>query len=410
MKHFKEKLSVVAVILLLVSVLLIHASGAEVTNKTNPFGKDKLLVFLSNVIGLDLAKYNVTVSSGVTYPYNFGGLVKQEVISCQLDYNGRKIGIMGIFYNEYIFAIDILPNQGPLIYAQPPSANPVDEAKSILRKYQIFANDYGITTSHLTTALNMLNNVNELTSSSTILGNTKLEVSRITYNEANFNRTLISFKWIYTANGVDAYNKRLEITFEDNATYFKDTWGFFTIGCFSVISEAEAVEIAFAAAKSYNLTLVGEDGVLIPAQPDWSGMTYTIALNMIPGQIYNRDPNDHFVNPGSAVRDPLALYPLWESVFYFGKNIGQTVGIAVGVWGDTKEIAYITPYGYLGDMGGNQTAPVATSPSAEPSVAPSETPVEPENNSLSSAYLLLGLCITVAVVTAAAIALRKRSR
>lgn len=409
MKHSKEKLSVVAVILLLLSVPLIHASGADVTNKTNQFGENKLLVFLSNVIGLDLAKYNVTVSSGVTYPYNFGGLVKQEVISCQLDYNGSKIGIMGIFYNEYIFAIDILPNQGPLIYAQPPSANPIDEAKSILRKYQIFANDYGITASHLTTALNMLNNVNELTSSSTILGNTKLEVSRITYNEANFNRTLISFKWIYTANGVDAYNKRLEITFEGNATSFKDTWGFFTIGNFSVISETESVEIAFAAAKNYNLTLVGEGGVLIPVQPDWSGMTYTIVLNMIPGQIYNRDPDDHFMNPGSAVRDPLALYPLWEAVFYFGENVGHTVGIAVGVWGDTKEIAYITPYGYLGDMGGNQTAPAAT-PTPPESSSPSETPMEPENNSPLNAYLIVGSATIAIIAAVATIALRKRSR
>lgn len=401
---------VVCALLLLFAAASLMLSRADMTNKTNPPGKDKLLAFLSSVIGLDLTRYNVTVSSGVTYPPNFGGLVKQEVISCQLDCNGSKIGVMGIFCNECIFAIDILPNQGPLIYMQPPLNNPIDKAKSILKKYQIFANEYGIATSNLTTALNMLNNINELTFSSTILGDTKLEVSSLTYNEADSNRSLITFKWIYTANGVDAYNKRLEITFEGNATSFKDTWGLFTIGSFSVISEAEAVEIAFAAAKSYNLSFVGEGGVLIPVQPDWSGMRYTMVLNMAPGQIYNVDQNDRFVNPGSANRDPLALYPLWEAVFYFGKSIGNTVGIAVGVWGDTKEIAYITPYGYLGDLGGNSSLPAVESSPSEPPAAPSEAPAEPDNDWSPRAYLLVGLSAIVALIAAVAITIKKRSK
>lgn len=46
-------------------------------------------------------------------------------------------------------------------------------------------------------------------------------------------------------------------------------------------------------------------------------------------------------------------------IFYF-KKIGGTVGIVVGVWGDTGEIAYITLYGYLGTPNINQTSPSET--------------------------------------------------
>ena len=129
---------------------------------------------------------------------------------------------------------------------------------------------------------------------------------------------------------------------------------------------------------------------------------------MIPGQIYNRDPEDHFVSGGNATRDPLALYPQWQMVFYFNKSIGGAVGIQVGVWGDTKEVAYISEYGYLGGQGGNPTTPTTPSPSMEPTPTPSSSP-EPISTPTSTPYhepqqteqeIIIGAGVAAAVIVA----------
>jgi hypothetical protein len=102
-------------------------------------------------------------------------------------------------------------------------------------------------------------------------------------------------------------------------------------------------------------------------------MTFEIALNIIPGQIYKRLPEDNFVDPGNVTRDPLALYPLWQMVFYFHDNIGDVVGVQVGVWGDSEEVAYISEYGYLGPyVIPTPTPTISPTPALTPS--PESTP------------------------------------
>jgi hypothetical protein len=248
------------------------------------------------------------------------------------------------------------------------------------------------------TTLNTLNNITGFVPSVTVTDNVKQET------------TETGIKWIYTENGVDMPNRCLAIGFGSNELNFADTWNLYTVGCFSVISEDEVAQIAFAAAKNYNLTLIGENDTLIPAKPDWTNMTSTIILNMVPGEIYNDEVNkaNPYMSGGNATRDPLALYPLWETVFYFSKSIGNTVGIAVGVWGDTKEIAYITPYGYLGGSG---ATPTETSKPTEPTPTPPETPTETESsNPPLTIYLISGITAIAITIAVAAIVLKKRSK
>ncbi|MCW4045485.1 MAG: hypothetical protein NWE94_08225 [Candidatus Bathyarchaeota archaeon] len=380
-----------------------------------PAAEEKLQTFLSEVVGIDLAQYNITnVGSGINYPSMFGGLVKEEGACFYLESNGSKISVHGTFYNGLVYSITVYPMEGSIIYTQQPSTNAPDETRNILQRYQAFAKIYGIDASHLTPAVGMLSSVKSSSLNTTL--NTLNNITgfvpsvRVADNVKQVT-TQTGVKWIYTDKGVDMPDKCTVIDFGGNELLFVDTWNLYTVGCFSVISEDEAVEIAFAAAKSYNLTLIGENDTLIPVQPDWTNMTYTITLNMIPGQIYNDEVNKatHFVNPGNATRDPLALYPLWETVFYFSKSIGNTVGIAVGVWGDIKEIAYLTPYGYLGGSG--VTPPTPTETSNEPTVAPSEAPTELENSNPSASLYLTGVAAAVAItIAAAALALKKRSK
>lgn len=124
-------------------------------------------------------------------------------------------------------------------------------------------------------------------------------------------------------------------------------------------------------------------------------MTYEATLEMIPGEglSSNLPPTLSNVYPTSTSRDQMKLYPLWHFIFYFNKPIGDTVGVEVGVWGDTKEIAYSQDYGYLG-------GPI---PTATPQATNEQTSNKTGQNSLfqlqseSAFALIFGAAIAILI-------------
>jgi len=452
MKVSKEKMSAAAMVLLILAVSMVQISRADPVDFTV---KDMMPAFLSEVVGLDLTKYNITKEGySVSYPSYYGGLVKDEVISFTLEYNSSKIGVMGILDNGFIYGIIIRPINGSIMYARQPSTNALDESRNILQRYKIFAENYGLGTSHIDSALTLLNNATRASSASAdlhLLNNiTGFVPSVTTAGNTKQETTQKGVSWIYTDRGVDMPNKCLKISFGNNILFFADTWNLFTVGCFSVISEDEAKSIGWDAAKNFDLILVDENGTLFSVNPEWSNRA-SVTLSMIPGEIYNRDPDDHFVNPGNATRDPLALYPQWQMVFYFNKSIGGAVGIQVGVWGDTTEIAYISEYGYMDAPAGNNDATTSTDPSSddpeentsEQTDSSSDADPQPESgldglleglggnstaqtlppatqsentaklessNPSSNIYVITGIAATAIAIVVAAVALKKRRK
>jgi hypothetical protein len=352
------------IVLLFLVVMLVQTSRADTANST---AKEKLPEFVSEVVGLDMAKYNITNEGyGFHYPSEYGGIAKEESMSFNLVSNKGTIFtvyVHGIFLNGFICLISVdAPTKGSMFFTDPPT-NALDESKNILQRYKTFAEKYGFDTSHIDSALNLLSNATSASSSSAdllLFNNLIGFVPSVTY-AGNMKQEITqeSITWIYTERGVDMPNKCLKIDFGSNKLHFVDTWNLFTVGCFSAISEDEAIRIGWDAAKNYNLTLIGENGPYNP-KTELSNRTY-VKLNMIPGQIHNRTPEDHYVNPGNATRDPMALYPQWFMVFYFNKHIPagrrSIAGIAVSVWGDTKEIAST---GIAQDMGVTGEHPYAT--------------------------------------------------
>jgi len=436
--------------------MLVQTSKADTANST---AKEKLPEFVSEVVGLDLTKYNITNEGyGFHYPSEYGGIAKEESMSFKLVSNKGTIFDVyanGIFLNGFICLICVdAPTKGSMFFTDPPTSA-LDESRNILQRYKTFAEKYGFDTSHIDSALTLLSNATGASSSSAdllLFNNLIGFVPSVTY-AGNMKQEITqeSIAWIYTERGVDMPNKCLKIDFGSNKLHFVDTWNLFTVGCFSTISEDEAIRISWDAAKNYNLTLIGENGPWTP-KTEWSNRTY-VALNMIPGQIHNIDPEDHTVSGGNATRDPLALYPQWFMVFYFNKPIAvgcrSIAGIAVSLWGDTKEIAFIGISGYKGVTGENPyttTEPSAddpeekpseqTEPSSDaepqpessldglleglggnstaqtaPSATQSENPAKSESsNPSSNMYLIAGIAATAIAIVVVAVALKKRRK
>ena len=367
--------------------------------------EDKLQNFLGEVLEIDLTKYNVTnTGSSSSYPSYYGGLVKEEGASFNLESDLSKVSVQGEFLNDFICQAIVYPMQGSMICMQPPSTSALDESIRLLEGYHTYSGNLGLDTSHVTLALSMLstvnvsdpnpdlymfNNIAGFIPSVTVSGNMKQET------------TQTGVRWTYTEKGVDMPSKCLAIDFGSNELLFADTWNLYTVGSFSTISEDQAKSIGWKAAENYDLVLVYENGTLFSGHPDWTDMTYQIAVNMIPGQIYKQLPEDNFVDPGNVTRNPLALYPLWQMVFYFHEYIGDTVGIQVGVWGDSKEVAYISEYGYLDPYVIPTPAPeigpipTPTMPNMGPTSPPSYPDFYPE---LVFGAILLLVAITVGIV------------
>jgi hypothetical protein len=248
----------------------------------------------------------------------------------------------------------------------------------------------------------MLSRVNTLSPSNTTFVKMKFIITCKTLTEpgvyilANITRLI----WIYSENGIDAPMKCLSLEITETETTkicFADTWGLYTVASTGA-SKSEVTNIAWVAAKNYNLTAVGIDNSTVTLCHGWSNRTET-ALSMVPGQIYNNSLNAavKFATMGSAVREPLSLYPLWQYVFYFDASIDGAIGIQVGVWGDTKEVAYCSTFGYYGE-------PTTVLLTPEPTTAPES----PANGTTIVIVLIAIACVSALVAISGYVARRKK--
>lgn len=233
MKMLKKASGTVTLSLVL-AVLLIQTSMATTVTSTT---QNMLPAFLDEVVGLDLTKYNIANEEySFRYPSEYGGNVKDEYVYLELVSSEGNISVMGMFLNGFNGGIFVYPpaNGSMFFKHQPPSTNTLDESRNILQRYKTFAEHYGMETSHVDSALNLLNDASIDSSASADLqtfnnlagfvpavstsGNMKQETKQR------------SITWIYTENGVDMLNRCLKIDFGINKLHFVDTWNLFAVG------------------------------------------------------------------------------------------------------------------------------------------------------------------------------------
>jgi hypothetical protein len=370
MQLSKGKTFVFVVALVMLMVPLVSVSNAETQTLT---AKEKTQLFLSSVIGIDMTKYvAIRDSSGVSYPSTFGGLVKQETEGFDFKAaDGSELQGMAMYDNQFVAAF-VLSITGSATYSNLYSTNALSAAKNILAKYGAFAQTCNINSPCLNSATAMLSDVGALATSNTTSGNTKMEITSSASTSDNTTSTQIA--WVYTANNVDAQPKQLSISFTsfDGGVQvnFVDTWGLYSVAD-NDLSQAEATSIAWQAAQNYRFAMGNENGVTTYVQPVWANVTPSVGIAMVPGQEFN----DSLVKTlnwtaGSTVRDPLTLYPLWQTVFYLNQSVGDAVGVQVGVWGDTTEVAYCSEFSYFGLSGPSTTAEPTISNSPQLSIQP----------------------------------------
>jgi hypothetical protein len=377
--------------LLLLAVLAlstISIFNAQAAN-TQDLAKEKTSHFLSDVLQIDLSKYAVTDEGyGTSYPSQYGGAAMQESYSLTLNNPSSQVSISAVFLNGYIIYLQVHPVTGTVIFSQQPQSSSTAQAQQLLEAYTTWAETYGLDTSNLPNALNLLSKAHDAPLSPqtpNFYGITGFEPVNTTSSNMRMVASGSEIGFGYSFDGVDVRNRGLGMGFASGTFLFADTWGLYTVAAQSAISQEQATTLALEAAQNYPISLMSQNGTEVPVNPDWSNPRVEISLNMIPGQTFNNPVNNalNFVN-SSSDREALGLYPYWNAFVYFTEQVGFIDGVQVGIWGDTSEIAQVNTFSQL-------SHPVTSIPTLPP---------EP-NNALTVALIIGAALLLVAVVTLA---------
>ncbi|MEM3378196.1 MAG: hypothetical protein QXV09_00255 [Candidatus Bathyarchaeia archaeon] len=274
---------------------------------------------MTNVIQLDLTKYNMTLKyHEVLYPAEFGGIAQEEVRYI-LKTNGSELDVTFVYRNAILAFVTIYiePVGSAVHYIQPKPTNLITAAKDIVERYHEYTGS-----SRYKEMANMLNQVGNVENTTVAVSNLKLKI----YAEGQ----ITAFQWLYMFNGLE--KPGLELVFRNGQIEtFNDQWNLFKVGSTTIkVSQEEAIGIAREQAKNFSWK-VGLDADAAEVKE------FTVLEAPVKAEL------------SMQAREPLTLYPFWRITLYLDKTYpGGVIGIVVGVWADTGEVRYIEALSYGG--------------------------------------------------------------
>jgi hypothetical protein len=303
------------ILMIVLAVSFVQLPTAYSAELTAP---EKTMMFLEDVVEVDVAKYNATLASNwVDYPPHWGGLA-EELVRYDLDGgNESNLRVTCRFREDTIHSCSLRVRKGSPIFVEPQPTSLLDAVKGFLERHQTYSK-----ASYIQKMRSMLDMVDETEDATITSDNIKLTISN---QEVQNDPTVeaierTSFEWTYTVNGVDAPQNVVRITFDDGV--FKslvNDWDLYRIGSSEVnVSREEAINLARNAAEDYTLRIYLEDGL--------TDVEFNLADEPVRAEL--------FMYP----RETLTVYPFWRIDLYFDKYYYSAYGVQVGIWADTGEI------------------------------------------------------------------------
>jgi hypothetical protein len=362
-----------SIIFFIILVSMVQMPVQAQTPKT-----EKVLEFLRDIVGINVAKYEVTLLSSTVQDYTnednligdlgyietFGmyNLVYWDTIT--ETYSDLKV--MFSFANTTLRLCSIDVVSGETCYNKALPSNILEATKVLLERYKTSSGD-----TELTSMSNMLTTVDVTKNSTKIEGNFKLEVS-VTSNTT-------SLSWFQSHNGVDYGSLTLEFEHDSFLSFF-DSRSYCKVGSAEVnVSKEQAIDIALEKVKGFSYTYKGK---LVE--------NLTIVETQIRTELK------------ANVKDvPTLFYPCWivdlplDAVYP-----GSVYYLEVKIWADTGQIISCKTMGYGGpypdgSSSGDTSATITVSAPIENGVLPLSASVI----AIIIAAVLIPSAIAIAVVT-----------
>jgi len=161
------------VALILMAVLAVSFIQPPTAYSAELTAPEKTMMFLKDVVKVDVTKYNATlVSSWVDYPPHWGGLA-QEVVRYDLDGgNESSLYITCRFREDILHSCSLEVPKGSPFFAESQPTNLLDAAKGFIERYQTYS-----AASYTQEMRNMLDTVDETEDATITSGNIKLTTS-----------------------------------------------------------------------------------------------------------------------------------------------------------------------------------------------------------------------------------------
>jgi hypothetical protein len=368
----QKLLTVIIIITLLASIAYTSIPNAKAAELTS---QQKTISTLSNVVGIDTSKYNVSVTQSPGDLYR--DTLPRENIRTILDAEGSKLDTLCTFINGSLQKIYVCANEGsPRMNTL--STSDIGMAQNFLTNYQAQSRNpfYGQLNSILAKA-------DATKNSSTTVGNIKLNVTVLEKDT--------TFQWTYVANGIEAPDKSVALRYTNGfLNYFIDNWNLYKVGSTNVnLSEKDAINIAMTRAKNYSPDS-SENGTI-------GGIKFNVTNALVIETFLA--PSVYADANYSRSEDPLELYPMynvWVSLDKFYS--GNVYGFNVYIWADTKEVYYIHQRVSTIDPPAELVASSTESTQSSGNQTAILSTVLNSNNSLSIASIMLPACAAAILI------------
>ena len=291
---------IVIVILSLILVVAPPFNSAELTVE------EKALSIITDVIGIDLSRYNVELYKNNSEFYN---CLFREYVDFTLESDESEMRVMIIFGNHTLTHWDLTQinssTLSPPLYFEPLPDNTLDVVKEALQRYHEYSESLIVEE-----ALNVLDTVTELKTMNATVGDLKMQVTE--------SDDFMNIDWVRTINGLD-FHTGLSIRLTNGVIDgFADQSRFFKIGSADVnISREEAISIAREEAKTYNSVTL------------WGIGTFRFRVKEEPSTVRLQVGTKNFT-----------MYPYWEVWFAADPEVYSVTGVKVIMRADTGEITY----------------------------------------------------------------------
>lgn len=400
MNHLKAKKIIAATILalLMTSIGLLSCASAAISVK-----QENTLVFLRDVVGLDMTKYKLTAVDEDAYAGHF---------LYNLTYGDTAIEVLCGFRDNDLAWCHLYPSSGSQVLLTQPATNALDAARNAVDRYQTYLKAQH--TSQMRETIGMISAVN-VDSAADDYRTLKPAASASTGNmtltvwSGTDDNGIVQFEWMNTVSGIQNIYNRVVFTFSRNGLLqgFADEWTRYPVGSADVkLSKEQAISLAQERLTSFSYSMGNVTVENLAVAKD-----FPVAAEV------SMQPRNGMLYPHWEIYLPLDhVYP------------GNIVTIRVMMWADTGEVDSIHASSTLGNIvdEGFILAPIPTNSQSPTLIVPSQQPTPSlglstsspdatktsENTAPASFDISLALYTILATVAIAltALYLKKRSR
>lgn len=275
---------------------------------------NEVLVFLEEVVKLDLSKYNIELAgTTVSYPLELNGL-PQTTGKYILHSTTSNITVLFKFRNHTLSWCLLRSNNDSPKFSIQVNDSVFDKTKAFLDRYQTFTED-----SSVEAMKNMLDSIDTTKNTTKTTNEIKVSVENTAESTC--------FEWIQTINGAEYAG--MSISFKNGTFYsLSDKRSIYSTGDTEVnITKQEAISLSLKYAENLTWT-IGDEKVT----------EFNIQEEMIDPKLFTRGRDE-----------PLKLYPYWYVLLYLDDTYpGNVRHIQVMLWADTGKPIDCQPISFGG--------------------------------------------------------------